>query len=141
MTPLIYSPKLIIILNTIKMKLSDFSQNLVWKSLIENAFLIWSITPPQVISILTFPIMKNDSFLLFIILFLVSEEINSNENDCCSSSLKPFHATGPFLYTGLFQSSTQHLIVILNPLSANFTKWSNTLNQFVGKLPLFGKLP
>ena len=79
--------------------------------------------------------MKKDSFLLFIILFLVSEEINSNENDCCSSSLKPFHATGPFLYTGLFQSSTQHLIVILNPLSANFTKWSNTLKQFVGKLP------
>ena len=24
---------------------------------------------------------------------------------------------------------------ILNPLSANFTKWSNTLKQFVGKLP------
>ena len=23
----------------------------------------------------------------------------------------------------------------LNPLSANFTKWSNTLKQFVGKLP------
>ena len=22
-----------------------------------------------------------------------------------------------------------------NPLSANFTKWSNTLKQFVGKLP------
>ena len=25
--------------------------------------------------------------------------------------------------------------VILNPLSANPTKWSNTLKQFVGKLP------
>ena len=24
---------------------------------------------------------------------------------------------------------------IINPLSANFTKWSNTLKQFVGKLP------
>ena len=24
---------------------------------------------------------------------------------------------------------------IFNPLSANFTKWSNTLKQFVGKLP------
>ena len=24
---------------------------------------------------------------------------------------------------------------MLNPLSANFTKWSNTLKQFVGKLP------
>ena len=23
----------------------------------------------------------------------------------------------------------------VNPLSANFTKWSNTLKQFVGKLP------
>ena len=23
----------------------------------------------------------------------------------------------------------------INPLSANFTKWSNTLKQFVGKLP------
>ena len=26
---------------------------------------------------------------------------------------------------------TEHV----NPLSANFTKWSNTLKQFVGKLP------
>ena len=26
-------------------------------------------------------------------------------------------------------------LYILNPLSANFTKWSNTLKQFVGKLP------
>ena len=26
-------------------------------------------------------------------------------------------------------------IFFLNPLSANFTKWSNTLKQFVGKLP------
>ena len=25
--------------------------------------------------------------------------------------------------------------LIANPLSANFTKWSNTLKQFVGKLP------
>ena len=24
---------------------------------------------------------------------------------------------------------------MLNPLTANFTKWSNTLKQFVGKLP------
>ena len=24
---------------------------------------------------------------------------------------------------------------MFNPLSANSTKWSNTLNQFVGKLP------
>ena len=46
-----------------------------------------------------------------------------------------------FFTTSLFQSTTQHLIVILDPLSANFTKWSNTLKQFVGKLPLFGKLP
>ena len=25
----------------------------------------------------------------------------------------------------------------INPLNANFTKWSNTLKQFVGKLPVF----
>ena len=25
--------------------------------------------------------------------------------------------------------------ICLNPLSANLTKWSNTLKQFVGKLP------
>ena len=25
----------------------------------------------------------------------------------------------------------------INPLSANFTKWSNTLKQFVGKLSVF----
>ena len=27
------------------------------------------------------------------------------------------------------------LIIVLNPLSANPTKWPNTLKQFVGKLP------
>ena len=27
------------------------------------------------------------------------------------------------------------LILFLNPSIANFTKWSNTLKQFVGKLP------
>ena len=27
------------------------------------------------------------------------------------------------------------LIIVLNPLSASPTKWSNTLKQFVGKLP------
>ena len=27
------------------------------------------------------------------------------------------------------------LEIVLKPLSANFTKWSNTLRQFVGKLP------
>ena len=26
--------------------------------------------------------------------------------------------------------------LVLNPLSANFSKWSNTLRQFVGKLPM-----
>ena len=26
-------------------------------------------------------------------------------------------------------------MLLLNPLSANITKWSNTLKQFVGKLP------
>ena len=28
-----------------------------------------------------------------------------------------------------------HILSSFNPLSANFTKWSNTLKQFVGKLP------
>ena len=33
-------------------------------------------------------------------------------------------------------ATTQAQIVpTLNPLSASFTKWSNTLRQFVGKLP------
>ena len=27
------------------------------------------------------------------------------------------------------------LKIVINPLSANFTKWSNTLKQFVGNLP------
>ena len=27
------------------------------------------------------------------------------------------------------------ICIYVNPLSANFTKWSNTLEQFVGKLP------
>ena len=28
-----------------------------------------------------------------------------------------------------------YLTQCINPLSANFTKWPNTLKQFVGKLP------
>ena len=28
-----------------------------------------------------------------------------------------------------------HIVVLLNPLNAKFIKWSNTLKQFVGKLP------
>ena len=27
--------------------------------------------------------------------------------------------------------------ILINPLSANLTKWSNTLKQFVGKLSVF----
>ena len=33
------------------------------------------------------------------------------------------------------KSVGSHSNVFLNPLSASFTKWSNTLKQFVGKLP------
>ena len=29
----------------------------------------------------------------------------------------------------------KHISALVNPLSANITKWSNTLKQFVGKLP------
>ena len=32
-------------------------------------------------------------------------------------------------------SKMNDLATIVNPLSANFTKWSNTLKQFVGNLP------
>ena len=36
-------------------------------------------------------------------------------------------------------ATTQAQIVpTLNLLSANFTKWSNTLKQFVGKMPTIG---
>ena len=35
----------------------------------------------------------------------------------------------------LENSSTCMTLSVINPLSANFTKWSNTLKQFVGKLP------
>ena len=30
----------------------------------------------------------------------------------------------------------RRIVFIVNPLSANITKWSNTLKQFVGKLPM-----
>ena len=30
----------------------------------------------------------------------------------------------------------QPMIVHTNPFSVNFTKWSNTLNQFLGNLPM-----
>ena len=44
------------------------------------------------------------------------------------------------LLVGLFHQAEKLLflftvISLLNPLSANFTKWSNTLKQFVGNLP------
>ena len=39
-----------------------------------------------------------------------------------------------WIYTPLFLSSSDH-IFSFNPLGTNFTKWSNTLKQFVGKLP------
>ena len=29
---------------------------------------------------------------------------------------------------------SKHFFVLINPFSANFTKWSNTLKQFVGNL-------
>ena len=32
-------------------------------------------------------------------------------------------------------SERHSLVLIVNPLNANFTKWSNTLKQFVGNLP------
>ena len=32
----------------------------------------------------------------------------------------------------------QFVQLILNPLSADFTKWSNTFKQFVGNLSVFG---
>ena len=36
--------------------------------------------------------------------------------------------------TGIISATPKHVIV-LNPLSAKFIKWSNTLKQIVGKLP------
>ena len=35
----------------------------------------------------------------------------------------------------LYVSNTDLIEFQLNPLSVNFTKWSNTLKQFVGNLP------
>ena len=41
------------------------------------------------------------------------------------------------LFRSHLHSEQSYLIkyLIINPLCANFTKWSNTLKQFVGKLP------
>ena len=38
---------------------------------------------------------------------------------------------------GILSTTDSYMIItnILNPLSTNPTKWSNTLKQFVGKLP------
>ena len=40
---------------------------------------------------------------------------------------------GDSLFTNILLLETIHICV--NPLSANFTKWTNTLKQFVGKFP------
>ena len=37
-------------------------------------------------------------------------------------------------YTGLTEYSAQYNEIIFNPLSANPTKWSNTLKQFADEL-------
>ena len=39
------------------------------------------------------------------------------------------------LISGLMNQAKLACPGLLNPLSANFTKWSNTLKQFDGKLP------
>ena len=57
-----------------------------------------------------------------------------------------FRINAPFYYQGLKQvysmatescqiSTMTSFAKIVNPLSANITKWSNVLKQFVGKLP------
>ena len=73
------------------------------------------------------------------------------------SSFNPFHSTGPFLYPlriedlcfcnnfkryrkrpvtwNALRREKLELLWNINPLSANITKWSNSLKQFVGKLP------
>ena len=54
------------------------------------------------------------------------------------SSKRGFHHLSFPGRTATLQSISRRLLLAvssINPLSANFTKWSNTLNQFVGKLP------
>ena len=49
-----------------------------------------------------------------------------------------FHRTDSPSFSWLYYSPVlfyQLPATLLNPLSASFTKWSNTLKQFVGKLP------
>ena len=40
-----------------------------------------------------------------------------------------------YCFYGKFQCDIVKVVKVINPLSANPIKWSNTLKQFVGKLP------
>ena len=46
------------------------------------------------------------------------------------------YCTAMFLEQHFFKNTNQPYFLDLNPFSANFTKWSNTLKQFVGNLPM-----
>ena len=50
-----------------------------------------------------------------------------------------FTKRNPFQYFSssevIQKNQRQKLNILLNPFSANFTEWSNTLTQFVGNLP------
>ena len=39
------------------------------------------------------------------------------------------------MLSSCYRKTSGNVLQIFNPLSANFTKWSNTLKQFVGSLP------
>ena len=59
----------------------------------------------------------------------------------CLEIYKTINCRNPAFMTDIFSLSDskkpvrKQNVLNLNPLGANFTKWSNTLKQFVGKLP------
>ena len=54
---------------------------------------------------------------------------------CHSSVIRMFSYVIQMYSYELIHVKNSTLKICFNPLSANFTKWSNTLKQFVGNLP------
>ena len=71
--------------------------------------------------------------LIFTYLKLQNTRVFKSQREGCQSNQKLLHHYQHYEVIASKISSIHKFI--LNPLSANITKWSNTLKQFVGKLP------
>ena len=89
-------------------------------------------------------LFSNDLFLQEKIIFLRKELDNKQQNiktllQQLSENIKPIHQVENTTFNNNVDVTNKCNLIkdCVNPLSAKFTKWSNTLKQFVGNLPTF----